>query len=192
MRLPITRERIRTHFHYAWWQYVLLVCLAVFGWNLLYTTTRYRSPEALKVEWYCQGVVDAQSQEKLDALMETDFYRIRETFTLGDLVHVIAHARRNIFPVIDNFGRLLGVVQLDDLREDMFKREKWGTSISRYMIQPPDRILQHEQIQSVLPKFEENQTWMLPVVDKQNRYLGFISKSRILNAYREQLVKIQQ
>ena len=53
MRLPITRERIRTHFHYAWWQYVLLVCLAIFGWNLLYTTTRYRSPESLKVEWYC-------------------------------------------------------------------------------------------------------------------------------------------
>ena len=70
MRLPITRERIRTHFHYAWWQYVLLVCLAVFGWNLLYTTTRYRSPEALKVEWYCQGLVDAQSQEMLDALLE--------------------------------------------------------------------------------------------------------------------------
>ena len=35
-------------------------------------------------------------------------------------------------------------------------------------------------------------TSMLPVVDKQNRYMGFISKSRILNAYREQLVKIQQ
>ena len=125
---------------------------------------------------------------KLEELMETDFYRIRETFTLGDIVHVISHARRNIFPVIDDFGRLIGVVQLDDLREDMFKREKWGTPIGRYMIQPPDRILEHEQIQSVLPKFEENQTWMLPVVDKQNHYLGFISKSRILNAYREQLV----
>ena len=70
MRLPITKERIRNHFHYAWWQYVLLVCLAVFGWNQLYTTTRYRSPESLKVEWYCQGLVDTQAQEELDALME--------------------------------------------------------------------------------------------------------------------------
>jgi len=129
---------------------------------------------------------------KLDELMETDFYRIRETFTLGDIVHVISHARRNIFPVIDNFGRLLGIVQLDDLREDMFKPEHYGRPISHYMIQPPDRILQHEQIQYVLPKFEENHTWMLPVVDKQNHYLGFISKSRILNAYRQQLLKIQQ
>lgn len=129
---------------------------------------------------------------RLEELMETDFLRIKEHFTLGDLIHIIATARRNIFPVIDNFGHLLGVVQLDDLRKDMFKREKYGNPISDYMIPPPDRILEHEAIQSILPKFEDTHTWMLPVVDKQNRYLGFISKSRILNAYREQLVKIQQ
>ena len=129
---------------------------------------------------------------KLDELMETDFLRIKENMTLGDIVHIISTARRNIFPVIDNFGRLLGVVQLDDLREDMFKPEKYGRPISDYMIAPPDRILEHESIMSVMEKFEDKHTWMLPVVDKKNRYLGFISKSRILNAYREQLVKIQQ
>ena len=129
---------------------------------------------------------------KLDELMETDFLRIKENITLGDIVHIISTARRNIFPVIDNFGRLLGVVQLDDLREDMFKPEKYGRPISDYMIQPPDKILEHESIMSVMEKFEDKHTWMLPVVDKKNRYLGFISKSRILNAYREQLVKIQQ
>ena len=128
----------------------------------------------------------------LDKLMETDFVRLKETFTLGDVVNIISSARRNIFPVIDNFGHLLGVVQLDDLREDMFKRERWGRSITHYMVQPPYRILQHELVQSVLPHFEKNHTWMLPVVDKDNRYLGFISKSRILNAYREALVKISQ
>ena len=106
---------------------------------------------------------------RLEDLMETDFVRIKENFTLGDLVGIISSAHRNIFPVIDNFGHLLGVVQLDDLREDMF-----------------------EQVQSILPRFEENHTWMLPVVDRDNRYLGFISKSRILNAYREALVRISQ
>ena len=121
---------------------------------------------------------------KLEDLMETDFIRIKENMTLGDIVHIISSARRNIFPVIDNFGHLLGVVQLDDLREDMFKQDHWGRSITYYMIQPPYKILEHEQVQSVLPRFEENHTWMLPVVDRNNRYLGFISNSRILNAYR--------
>ena len=129
---------------------------------------------------------------KLEELMETDFLRIKENMTLGDIVHSISTARRNIFLVIDNFGRLIGVVQLDDLREDMFKHEKYGHPISDYMIPPPDKIIEHEAILSVMEKFEDKHAWMLPVVDKQGRYLGFISKSRILNAYREQLVKIQQ
>ena len=129
---------------------------------------------------------------RLDDLMETDFIRIKEHFTLGDVVQLISTTRRNIFPVIDNFGRLLGVVQLDDLREDMFNRDKWGRSITHYMIQPPYKIHQHELIQSVLPRFEESRTWILPVIDRENRYLGFISKSRVLNAYREALVKISQ
>jgi CIC family chloride channel protein len=129
---------------------------------------------------------------RVENVIETDFDTVDQDMTLGDLVHIISSARRNIFPVIDNFGHLLGVVQLDDLREDMFKRDKWGRSITHYMIQPPYKILEHEQIQSILPHFEENHTWMLPVVDRDNRYLGFISKSRILNAYREALVKISQ
>ncbi len=129
---------------------------------------------------------------RIDRLMETDFLKIDESFTLGDLVKIISKAHRNIFPVVDDDDFLLGVVQLDDLRADMFDRTKYTTPITHYMIQPPDRILPAEQMMSVLEKFEDNKTWMLPVVDKRNRYLGFISKSRILAAYRNQLVEISQ
>ncbi|MFI3289200.1 MAG: chloride channel protein [Rikenellaceae bacterium] len=128
----------------------------------------------------------------VDDLMETDFVRLKEFNTLGDLVHIISSAHRNIFPVIDNFGKLLGVVQLDDLREDMFKPHKYNNSIRHYTSQPRDKIVKGESIHSVLRKFENKHTWMLPVVTTENRYLGFISKSQILNAYREQLIKISQ
>ena len=129
---------------------------------------------------------------KLDELMETDFTEIKVNNTLGDIVELISSSHRNIFPVVDDKEHLLGIVQLDDLREDMFKFDKHKNPITNYMIQPPDKILEREMIQYVLPRFEANHTWMLPVVDKENRYCGFISKSRILDAYREQLVKISQ
>ena len=129
---------------------------------------------------------------RLSDLMEKDFITIKKGVTLGDIVKIISSARRNIFPVVDDDEHLLGVVQLDDLREDMFNSENWSRSIMHYMIQPPYKVLQNEMVQSILPRFEENHTWMLPVVDKENHYLGFISKSRILNAYREALVKISQ
>ena len=129
---------------------------------------------------------------KLPDLMENDFISINKSHTLGDLVNNISNGKRNIFPVVDDEQRLLGVVQLDDIREAMFKINKYDTSIIEYMIPPPDVILEHEAIQSILPKFEDNKTWMLPVTNSRGQYLGFISKSRILNAYREQLVKISQ
>lgn len=128
----------------------------------------------------------------LKSLMETNFYELDEKTTLGEVVSLIAKVRRNIFPVVSEEGVLLGVVQLDDLRADMFDKEKWVTPIDRYMIPPPDTIQQHEQIDRVLDKFEQSHAWMLPVVDKERRYLGFISKSRILDAYRQQLVEISE
>lgn len=69
-KFPITKDRIRNHFHYFWWQYALLLVFAIFGWNLLYTTTHYRSPEHLKMEWYYQGALTDQTEEKVMALLE--------------------------------------------------------------------------------------------------------------------------
>lgn len=126
----------------------------------------------------------------LRSLMETDFHPITSDTTLGDLVRLISRARRNIFPVLDDQGVLLGVVTLDDLRSDMFDPEKYGDKIENYMTNPPDLIYPNEQIGSVLDAFEESKAWMLPVVDSKQRYQGFISKSRILAAYREKLVDI--
>ncbi len=128
----------------------------------------------------------------LEKLMETDFHPIARTTTLGEVVGLIATIHRNIFPVVDDQGTLLGVVQLDDLRADMFDASKYDTPVERYMIPPPDTILINEQIASVLKTFEESKAWMLPVVDKKMKYLGFISKSRILAAYRQQLVEISE
>ncbi len=128
----------------------------------------------------------------LGALIETDFHALGQRATLGEVVKLIAGQRRNIFPVLDDGGKLLGVVQLDDLRADMFDPGKYGEPIMRYMIQPPDKIMPNEQISSVLDAFEDQRVWMLPVVDKSGKYLGFISKSQILAAYRRKLMEISE
>ena len=90
---------------------------------------------------------------------------ISKEHTVGDALHLMQENRIGGIPVVDGRNRLIGIVQLDDLREDMFKPEKYGTPISQYMIPPPDTILEHESIRSIQPKFEDKHTWMLPVVD---------------------------
>lgn len=68
-QMPITKRRIAHHFQYTAWMYVLVILLALFGWNLLYTTTRYRSPEDLKVEFYVQAT--SASEDALNELADT-------------------------------------------------------------------------------------------------------------------------
>ena len=69
-KFTITRDRIRNHFHYFWWQYAALLLFAIFGWNLIYTTTHYRPPEELKMEWYYEGPTGENTQENAEKLLE--------------------------------------------------------------------------------------------------------------------------
>ena len=129
----------------------------------------------------------------IGGLIENDFTSISPNDTLGDLVaNVIPHTRRNIFPVVDADDKLLGVIEFDKLRGDMFDHTKYPLSVQRYMITPPDIIEKSESATSVLEKFENTGAWNLPVIDKEGRYVGFISKSHILTAYREKLKEMTQ
>lgn len=127
---------------------------------------------------------------ELKKLVETNFTVLTPMNTLGDVVRLIAKDNRNVFPVINDESVLIGVVQLDDLRADMFSTDKYHLKIDNFMIPPPEKILINEQIQSVMKSFDDSKAWMLPVVDSKGRYQGFVSKSRILQAYREKLMEI--
>lgn len=69
MSMPITKERIKHHFNYAWWQYALLLIVAILGWNLIHTMTHYRSPEHLKVDWF-YGAYLMDNGEKAEAFAD--------------------------------------------------------------------------------------------------------------------------
>jgi len=127
---------------------------------------------------------------KTDELIEKDFSTIGLDQNLGDLVKVIAHSHRNIFPVVDTNGLMQGIVYLDDVREVMFERDKYDTRIYSIMKQVPEFVYCKEKMESVMTKFEFTGAWNLPVVDETGKYLGFVSKSKIFSAYREQLQQV--
>lgn len=127
------------------------------------------------------------------SLIETNMLTVGEFDTLGDMVvRVIPHTTRNIFPVVSDEGKLLGVVEFDRLRKDMFDQSKYPNSVSRYMIPPADVIFENESASSVLEKFEATGAWNLPMTTADGKYVGFVSKSRILTAYREKLREMTQ
>jgi len=54
---------------------------------------------------------------------------------------------------------------------------------------PPQRVRLNDSMEEVFAKFEESGAWNLPVVDGEDLYVGFVSRSRILSIYRRKLVE---
>lgn len=125
---------------------------------------------------------------KMGKVIETDLKRVNPNATLGELVKIISHSQRNIFPVVDEDEKLLGIVLLDDIRDIMFNPEMYDdTYVWSLMIMPPAILDVDAPMDTVMRKFEETGAWNLPVVQDE-KYLGFVSKAKIFNVYRRVLV----
>ncbi len=130
---------------------------------------------------------------KMNDLLERDFEPVRIDATLGELVEAVSKSERNIFPVLDSHGRLQGYVSLADIRKDMFNTQLYGQKhVFNYVRTAPEYIYLGESMESVMRKFEKTGAWNLPVIEEDRTYLGFLSKSKIFSAYREELKDFSQ
>lgn len=124
-----------------------------------------------------------------DNVIERDFQVVSPEMTLGDMVKVIARSSRNTFPVVDDRGILLGIVLLDNIRNIMFRPELYNRfHVSKFMVSAPAKIVVNTPMDQIMQIFDDTKAWNLPVVDETGRYMGFMSKSKIFNSYREVLV----
>lgn len=125
---------------------------------------------------------------KLGKVIETDLKKVDPDATLGELVKIISHSQRNIFPVVDEEEKLIGIVLLDDIRDIMFSPEMYDdTFVRNLMIMPPAILDADAPMDKVMRRFEETGAWNLPVI-QDGKYLGFVSKAKIFNVYRRVLV----
>jgi len=125
---------------------------------------------------------------KISKVMETDFQTVSPDATLGDLVEIVTHSKRNIFPVVAE-EMLLGVIVIDNIREIMFKQEMYNKVYVKELMRKPYAIIApDEEMESVMKKFDETGAWNLPVLN-EGKYIGFISKSSIFVHYRNRLIR---
>ena len=130
---------------------------------------------------------------KVSDVIETDFSTVKIDDTLGRLVEVISESTRNIFPVLDSRDRFQGFVSLEDIRKDMFRTDEYETlHVFNFMRSAEEYVYEDEKMDSVMKKFEETSAWNLPVVRRDRTYVGFVSKSKIFSAYRDELKVVSQ
>jgi CIC family chloride channel protein len=128
---------------------------------------------------------------KIDQVLETNFVTLHPDMTLGEMLKTgVSKSSRNLFPVIDDEDQFLGIVLLDDVRSVMFDQSMYeSTTVSLFMKSAPDIIFYDDPMQKIMKKFKGTGAWNLPVI-KNKKYVGFISKSKLLTAYRNKLIEV--
>jgi CIC family chloride channel protein len=127
----------------------------------------------------------------INKVIETNFVSITTKMNLGDIVHeAVIKSNRNIFPVINHKNQYLeGVILLDDIRPIMFDQSLYEEVLASDVMQNPPEIIDvnKDKMTDIMKKFQDSSAWNLPVVEN-GKYIGFISKSKLLTAYRRQLI----
>ena len=126
-----------------------------------------------------------------DTLIRDKYPRVQIDATLREVVDVVTGSDAAVLAVIDRQGRFQGMVDVASTRRVLFDSTKYDKlHVYNIMESAPDYIFSGEKMESVMNKFERTGAWRLPVVDADRKYLGFISKSRLLMAYRAELKEI--
>jgi CIC family chloride channel protein len=175
--------------------YELIIPLMIVS-SISFLIVKYFHPESLDVKRLKEkGAFVSENKDKsilsrIDtlSLIETDFSPIHFKSTLRDIVETIKHCKRNTFPVVKKNNKLLGLIYLDNIREEMFNSEIYDkVTAKEVMLKTATVIDINDDIYVIMKKFEESGQWNLPVVES-GIYIGFLSKSTILDKYRMQLL----
>lgn len=126
-------------------------------------------------------------------LVRDKYPHLRAGMSLRELVTMISGSTAAVYPVLDAQGRFLAQVEVEHIRKIMFRTERYdNVRVRDLMEKPAFTVAADERMESVMQKFSKCESWRLPVLDADGRYLGFISKSRVLEAYREALREISR
>lgn len=127
----------------------------------------------------------------IKSVVEQNFVSLYPDMTLGEIVqNAIVKSNRNMFPVINPItNHLEGVISLNDLRPVMFDQTLYDKVSARDLMEAPKAIidLNKDKMTVVMKKFQDTGAWNLPVLS-DGIYYGFISKSKLLTAYRRKLI----
>ena len=128
---------------------------------------------------------------KVDKVIETNFIKLSPEMKLGEILkNAVAKSSRNHFPVVNENDEFLGVIRLDDIRGMMFDSSLYNSVDAASLMHADAGIINYEEdnMNDIMEKFKSSGAWNLPVI-KNGKYYGYISKSKLLTAYRRQLIK---
>ena len=122
---------------------------------------------------------------KLKYLVEKDYLVLYDNETIAERLPEILQSKRNLFPVVAEDKTFKGMIYVEDvLKKAINNPSDEELMVHDLMQTAPDLIFITDGLKAVLNKMEKENAWVLPVLNEQEEFIGFVSKTAIFNKYR--------
>ncbi|QPH39912.1 chloride channel protein [Pedobacter endophyticus] len=130
------------------------------------------------------------NQMKLKYVTEKNYPKLIMDDLIATKMNEIIQSHKNICAVTDELDDFKGVVYVEDIFSELISNEdKDKITVSHFVQSAPVVVNETDDLKIVLKKMEQENAWILPVVNNQNQFLGFVSKTLIFNKYRALLMR---
>ncbi len=110
----------------------------------------------------------------------------------GELRQVLARSKLNHFPVVDQEGRLTGILSLRDVRMIMFEEALLDLVVVGELAKEPVWTTTSETLYAALMKFLNSGFGTIPVVDDESgAILGLLNHGDVIAAYQNEILRRQ-
>lgn len=119
-------------------------------------------------------------------LLDKNVSTVPLSATLRQFVDVIAGSKRNIFVVLDDNKKFVGLLLMDDHRDVIFQQQLYDSYYVRDLLYVPDVVVfDTDTAEQMVSKFQQTKNFNLPVITRDGNYLGFLSRARVLDVYKD-------
>ena len=104
---------------------------------------------------------------------------------MDEVLSKFRNSDQNTMAVVEADNKFWGILNRERLRPFMLGKESTkDIHVSKLAINPSFIISDTDTVMQVMKMFDEADVWQLPMLDKERRFIGFVSRSQILNNYR--------
>jgi CIC family chloride channel protein len=124
----------------------------------------------------------------LEEMLDDTYMNISHHHVVRDMFKILNDTSKTVFAIHDDEHLFMGILELNDIKK-LILREDIDVSapISSIVKYPPEIIYYKDTMTDAMKKFDQTNTWHLPVVNAENKFMGFISKSKLFDRYRKSL-----
>jgi CIC family chloride channel protein len=122
----------------------------------------------------------------LKELIKTDYPVLSVDDNLGMLIKAIVKSDKQVVAINNKQGRFVGIIELNNIKDLLYHSEHKSHLPLKSLYKPINKVFYLDTpVMDFINEIDQHNNWYLPVLNEENKFVGFISRTILFDKFRE-------